>query len=82
MDTRKRRKLRRERILYIYKEHYCRPFWTAIKQNSDNVQELNQRMSAFTLGVCIADPHGHWYKTFRGACDEVMKEILDDGMEA
>ena len=78
MDVRIKRKLRRERIIQVYKEHYCRPFYEAIKQNSNSVEELNARISAFTLGVHMADPHGKWHKSFNKACDDVMKEVLGE----
>jgi len=82
MDARIKRKLRRERIIQVYKEQYCRPFYEAIKGHSDSVEKLSGRISAFTLGVHMADPHGKWYKTFNKACDEVMKEILGENTEA
>lgn len=81
MDIRIKRKLRRGRIIQVYKEQYCRPFYEAIKRNSDSVEELNIRMSAFTLGVHIADPHGKWHKAFNKACGEVMEEVLGEKVE-
>lgn len=81
MDIRKRHKLKRERILHVYKEHYCWPFYEAIKRHSDSVEELNGRISAFTLGVHMADPHGKWHKTFNKVCDEVKNEVLGKSEE-
>ena len=73
-----RRRKRRNRIIECYKRYYCYPICAAINESGksgDEVQRLATRSMDFRYGVQMADPNGHWYKTFNRIYIEVEKSM-------